>query len=251
LDSGAREVWLTGQDVACYGRDIGVNLVDLLQKVCEIEGEFLVRVGMMTPLYVLDMLPQLVEMFQNEHIFKFLHLPVQSGDDEVLRHMNRFYSVADFKRIVETFRATLPTITIATDVICGFPSENSEAFERTIRLIEDVKPDIVNVSKFFPRPKTAAERMKPNFSLLEMNERSRRMADLVRRISSVKNKTWMGWEGKILVDEKGKVPGTWIGRNFACKPVVVKNATEPLLGKFLNVRVTKTFQTYLEAEILE
>jgi len=251
LDSGAREVWLTGQDMACYGRDIGVNSTDLLQEVCEIEGEFFVRVGMMTPHYVLGMLPELVEAFQNEHIFKFLHLPVQSGDDEVLRRMNRFYSVTDFKRIVEAFRDAIPNIAVATDVICGFPGESSEAFGRTIRLIEDIKPDVVNVSKFFPRPKTVAEKMAPNVSPLEVNERSRRMADLVRRISSDKNKTWMSWEGKILVDERGKTSGTWIGRNFAYKPVVVENITDSFLGKFLNVRVTKTFQTYLEAEILE
>jgi len=250
VDSGAREVWLTGQDLACYGRDIAVNLVDLLEEVCKISGKFLVRVGMMTPNHVLDMLPDLVEAFQNEHIFKFLHLPVQSGDDEVLRRMNRFYTAKDFKLIVEAFRDAMPFITVATDVICGFPGESPEAFECTMRLIEDTKPDVVNVSKFFPRPGTAAESMTPYVSPLEVNERSKRMADLVKRISSERNKAWMGWEGEIVVDERGKIPGTWVGRNQAYKPVVVRCNTDSILGKFLNVHVTGTFQTYLEAEIL-
>ena len=250
LQSGAREVWLTGQDMACYGQDIGLNLVNLLQTVCAIEGEFFVRVGMMTPNYVLEMLDQLVDAFRIEHVFKFLHLPVQSGDNEVLKRMNRFYSVDDFQRIVEAFRRTIPAITIATDVICGFPSENEDAFERTLRLIKEVKPDVVNVSKFFPRPRTLAERMTPRISDSDVKERSKRLAELVRRISSEKNAAWMNWTGKILVDEKGKQQGSWIGRNFAYKPIVIKSENESLLGKFLNVRVVKTFQTYLEAKII-
>jgi len=247
---GAKEVWLTGQDMACYGLDIELNLVKLLQAVCAIEGEFLVRVGMMTPNYVLDMLDQLVNAFCDQHVFKFLHLPVQSGDNEVLKRMNRFYSVDNFRRIVDTFRRIIPKITIATDVICGFPGESEEAFERTVKLIQEVKPDVVNVSKFFPRPRTSAEKMVPRVSASNVKERSKRLAELVRRVSSEKNAVWMNWTGKILVDERGKQPGSWIGRNFAYKPVVIKSEDEPLLGKFVNVHVVKTFQTYLEAVVV-
>lgn len=251
LDSGAKEVWLTGQDMACYGRDIGVNLVGLLKAVCRIGGEFWVRVGMMTPNLALDMLPELVEVFQNEHVFKFVHLPVQSGDDAVLKRMNRLYSAEDFKRIVEAFRKALPNITVATDVICGFPGEGAEAFERTLQLIGDVKPDVVNVSKFFPRPKTSAEKMGPKVSSLEVTARSKRMADLVRRISLEKNKGWMNWRGRVLMDEMGKQSNSLIGRNFAYKPIVIKSKNQSLLGSFVNTHVTKTFQTYLEAEITD
>lgn len=251
LDSGAKEVWLTGQDMACFGRDIGLNLVDLLEEVCEIEGDFWVRVGMMTPNLTLDMLPELVEIFQNEHVFKFVHLPVQSGDNEVLKRMNRWYSVEDFRRIVEAFRKAVPRITLATDIICGFPGETNEAFELTLRLIGDVKPDVVNISKFFPRPKTEAEKMTPKVSPSEVTARSRRTAGLVKKISSEKNSAWMGWRGRVLLDEHGKQPNSLIGRNFAYKPIVVKTENEALLGNFVNVQVTKTFQTYLEAEITD
>jgi len=250
MRSGAKEVWLTGQDMACYGRDIGLNLVNLLQAVCAVEGEFFVRVGMMTPNYVLDILDQLVDAFRDEHVFKFLHLPVQSGDNEVLKRMNRFYSVEDFQRIVVAFRRVIPDITIATDVICGFPGESEVAFERTLRLIEEVKPVVVNVSKFFPRPRTLAERMMPRVSASEVKERSRRLTELVRRISAEKNAVWMNWTGKMLVDERGKQPGSWIGRNFAYKPIVIKSEDELLFGKFVNVCVVKTFRTYLEGVIV-
>jgi len=250
LASGAREVWLTGQDVGCYGRDIGADLVRLLRGVCGVEGEFFVRVGMMTPNYVLGMLDELVEAYGNERVFKFLHLPVQSGDDEVLRRMNRLYSVGDFRRVVDAFREAFPSLSVATDVICGFPGESGEAFERTVGLIEEVKPDVVNVSKFFPRPRTSAEKMTPRVSVSEVGERSRRLAGLVRRVSSERNMGWLNWSGRVLVDERGKQGGSWVGRNLAYKPIVIKSGDESLFGRFVNVRVVRTFQTYLEAEIV-
>jgi len=246
LTSGAREIWLTSQDTACYGKDTTTNLANLLRRICEIEEAFFIRVGMMTPNQALEILDDLIEAYKDEKIFRFLHLPVQSGDNEVLRLMNRFYIVEDFKRIVYSFRREIPKITVATDVICGFPGESHAAFERTIALIKEVKPDIVNVSKFFPRPHTPAEKMK----LLppqEVNERSKKVAELSRRISLEKNEAWKSWEGTILVNEKGR-GNSWIGRNFTYKPVVI-NTNEFLLGKILKVRVARVFPTYLEAEI--
>jgi len=251
LRSGAKEVWLTGQDTACYGRDVGTNLPNLLRAVCATdEGDFLIRVGMMTPNHILDMLGSLIEAYLDRHVFKFLHVPVQSGDDQVLKQMNRHYSVDDFRRIVSSFRKAIPDITVATDVICGFPGESLEAFQRSLELIEEVKPDIVNVSKFFPRPQTQAEKMACKISVAEVKRRSQSLAKLVKQVSAMKNAGWKGWAGKILIDEKGKQPGSWIGRNFAYKPVVVRSEDESLLDKSMNVRVTKTFHTYLEAELL-
>jgi tRNA A37 methylthiotransferase MiaB len=162
--------------------------------------------------------------------------------------MNRFYSTEEFEKIVHRFREEIPDITIATDVICGFPGESNEAFNSTLKLIEETQPDVVNISRFFPRSHTPAEKMESHLSLREISERSKEMAELSKKISLEKNKKWIGWEGKILVDEKGKVPNSWIGRNFAYKPIVVKD-NNTLLGKFANVRVVETFATYLRAEI--
>jgi len=247
LVSGAKEIWMTSQDTACYGRDIHTNLVDLLRDVCKVKGTFFVRVGMMTPNQALGLLDDLIEAYKNDKVFKFLHLPVQSGDDEVLRLMNRFYSVKDFKKIISSLRKELPNITIATDVICGFPNESLSAFKQTMKLLEETQPDVVNISKFFPRPRTPAGKMMP-LPVREVKERSRRMTELVGRISLEKNKAWVNWEGEVLIDERGKDSHSWIGRNFAYKPVVVKS-DEFSLGRFLDVRVVRAFQTYLEAEI--
>lgn len=251
LDSGVREIWLTGQDTASYGRDIEVSLADLLGEVCSLGGDYVVRVGMMTPNLALDILSHLVKAFRNEHVFKFVHLPVQSGDDQVLKRMNRLYTVEEFKLIVQAFRNAMPSMTLATDVICGFPGESEEAFERTLHLIEEVKPDIVNVSKFFSRPGTAAEKMKPKVPSEEVNARSKRVANLAGKISTEKNKAWMNWHGRALIDERGKQPSTLIGRNFAYKPIVVKSVDDRLPGNFVDVRITETYQTYLEAEIID
>jgi len=247
LASGAKEIWLTSQDTGCYGKDVATNLAVLMRRICEIEGRFFVRVGMMTPNQALEILDDLIEAYKDEKIFKFLHLPVQSGDDEVLRLMNRFYTVDDFKSIIYAFRKEIPRITVATDVICGFPGESREAFEQTMKLITEIQPDVVNISKFFPRPHTPAKKMK----LLppqEVKGRSKKMAELSKRISLEKNKAWIDWEGTVIFDEKGKSK-SWVGRNFAYKPMVTKT-DEFLLGKFLKVRVVKAFPTYLETEVM-
>jgi len=247
LVSGAREVWLTSQDTACYGKDLGASLADLLRRICGIEGEFFVRVGMMNPNHVMGMLDELVEAYKCGRVFKFLHLPVQSGDDEVLELMNRRYTAEDFKRIVQAFREEIPRLTLSTDVICGFPGESRDAFEQTKKLVREIQPDIVNVSKFFSRPRTPAEKM-VSLPPKEVKMRSREVAELSRMISFERNRAWMGWEGTVLFDEKGKGE-SWMGRNFAYKPVVVKGS-ESLVGTFVQVRVVNAFSTYLEAEVV-
>ena len=255
LREEVKEFWFTGQDVASYGLDLGINIVDLLKKVCCVEavGEFWVRVGMLTP----NLLQPLVEefgSFLSNHggvgrVFEFLHVPVQSGDEGVLRLMRRCYSVEDFKQIIAAFRRTLPRATVATDVIVGFPGESEEAFWNTVRLIREVKPDVVNVSKFFARPGTEAERMRWKVELGDLKRRSEVLARLVREIGLEKNKAWVGWSGRVLIDERGKKRGSWVGRNFAYKPIVVR-CREDLLGRFLNVRVVEAHQSHLLGEAI-
>ena len=250
-NAGAREFWLTSQDTSSYGRDIHTNLAELLCAVGGLKGDFRVRVGMMTPNLVTDIQERLIGSFETQKIFKFLHLPVQSGDDSVLRGMRRFYTAQEFKAIVEAFREEFPDLTLATDVIVGFPGETEEAFNNTLKLMEEIQPDITNVSKFFARPKTAAWEM--HDGLVEKEEIKRRStvaAELAKKLSAKRNKNWVGWNGEVLVDEKGKVEGSWIARNFAYKPIVVKSS-EDLLGKTLKVEVVEASQTYLKGKIVE
>jgi len=250
LTVGVREFWVTSQDTACYGRDRGTNLAELLHAISNVEGNFKIRVGMMTPNIVMDILNDLIQAFKSEKIFKFIHLPVQSGDDQILQRMRRFYSVEDFKRIVDAFREYFPDITLATDVICGFPNESEEAFKKTLGLIEEVKPDIVNVSKFFARPRTAAAEMHGDFvPFQEIKRRSGIVAKLARKVAFERNQRWVGWTGEIFVDEVGKISGSWVGRNFAYKPIAVKGG-DNFFGKTLYVKVVRAFSTYLQSDVV-
>ena len=245
LATGAREFWVTAQDMGCYGKDIGTDLSKLLTALTAVEGDFRIRLGMMAPNMVKENLTDLIEAFKHEKVFKFLHLPVQSGDNQILKQMRRSYTVENFILSVDAFRKTFPEITLATDIICGFPGESRNAFEKTLELIDVIKPDIVNVSKFFARPGTAAAKMREDFvDLLEIKKRSTKAAQLAKRISLEKNQKWIGWTGNVLIDEKGKIPGSWIGRNFAYKPIAIKSSEE-LQGKTLRVIIDKAFSTHL------
>jgi threonylcarbamoyladenosine tRNA methylthiotransferase CDKAL1 len=245
FSKGTREFWITSQDTSCYGRDIGKNIVDLLREVISIKGKFLIRLGMMTPNGIEPILEELIKIYKSKKIFKFIHLPIQSGDDEVLRKMRRFYTVQDFKETIATFRTSIPRLTLSTDIICGFPGETTNAFKHSLKLIREVKPDIVNVSKFFARPKTEAWNMRNEaIEKSEIKRRSSQMAMIAKEIALKRNKLWIGWRGKITIDEKGKVQDSWIGRNTSYKPVTVKS-TDELLGKTLNVKISKAFSTYL------
>ena len=248
--SGAKEFWLTSQDTASYGRDLQTNLSDLLVSLDHQEGDFRLRVGMMTPNLVLDMKDRLINAYKSRKIFKFLHLPVQSGDDEVLKKMRRFYKTTQFKNIVESFRSEFSDLTLATDIIVGFPGETEEAFENTLKLLEQVKPDVTNVSKFFARPKTASWEMKSDLvSKEETKRRSIITTKLTKKLSAEQNMRWKNWSGEVLFDERGKVAGSWIGRNFAYKPIVVKSDCV-ILGKKSKVHIVETTETYLKGEIL-
>jgi len=249
--AGAREFWITSQDTASYGREIHVDLAELLLAIDRLQGDFRVRVGMMTPNLVLDIQEKLLATFSSPKVYKFLHLPVQSGDDSVLKDMRRFYSVAQFREIVEAFRCEFPDLTLATDVIVGFPGETEKAFQNTLRLLEEVKPDITNVSKFFARPKTVAWEMKDSLvSKDETKRRSATAAEIAKKLSAENNKRWVGWCGDVLFDEQGKVDGSWVGRNFAYKPIAVKS-DEYLLGKTLKVTVKEALGTYLKGELVK
>jgi threonylcarbamoyladenosine tRNA methylthiotransferase CDKAL1 len=247
----AKEFWITSQDTASYGREVNTDLAELLFAIGGLAGDFRVRVGMMTPNLVTDMQNRLILAFEDKKIFKFLHLPVQSGDDAVLQYMRRFYTAAEFRGIVESFRATYLDLTLATDVIVGFPGETEEAFQNTLRLLEEVKPDVVNVSKFFARPKTPAWNMKDGLvEKEEIKHRSTVASELAKRLSTERNQRWVGWSGEVLIDEKGKVEDSWVGRNFAYKPIAVICA-DNLLGKTVQVKIVEGLGTYLKAELSE
>ena len=244
VKEGCKEIWITSQDTGAYGLDIGNSLPELLEKVCAVQGDFKVRVGMMNPNHVAKMLPELIKAMKHEKMFKFLHLPVQSGNDDVLKRMNRFYKVEDYRRIVEGVKKEIPRITIATDIIVGFPEETEEQFRDSVRLIEETEPDIVNISRYGARPGTPAAEMEQHPEIVK-KERSRELTKLVQDIGLKRNQKWLGWEGDVLIDEHG-TKNDFIGRNFAYKPVVVKGKHK--IGEVVKVKIKSAASGYLVAE---
>lgn len=233
VEDGCKEIWLSSTDNGCYGFDIGADLPSLVNAVSEISRKFKIRVGMMNPMYMARIRDELLKSFENDKVYKFLHIPVQSGNDKVLNDMKRGHTAKTFRDAVKRFRNKFPNFTISTDVIVGFPSENQADFEDTIELLEETRPDVVNLSKYSQRPGTEAASW-DQIDVSEVRKRSKQIYDLSRRISHENNHKWIDWTGEVLFNER--IDEGVRGRNFAYKPIFVKDYVE--VGEKYQVRIT-------------
>lgn len=248
VKAGVREIWLTAQDTGAYGKDIKTNLVKLLRRIISVKGEFKVRLGMLNPEHLEEIFPELMEIYKSDKMFKFIHIPVQSGSDETLKQMHRNYTSTEFFSLVSKIRSIHPDMTIATDVICGFPTETEDDFNETLKLIKSTCPDIVNISRFWPRPGTKAAKLKQLTGDI-IKDRSTRMTFLFNNISRINNEKWWGWVGEVIIDTPGEIKDTFQGHNYAYKTVVVESK-QNLIGRKVKVRVKKAVSHYIIAEIL-
>ncbi|MDH3341949.1 MAG: tRNA (N(6)-L-threonylcarbamoyladenosine(37)-C(2))-methylthiotransferase [Nitrosopumilus sp.] len=218
IKDGCKEVWLTSTDNGCYGLDIGTDLPSLVNTVVEIPEDFMVRVGMMNPMYMPRIKDKLIESYDSDKVFKFLHIPVQSGSDKVLQDMKRGHTAGTFREIVKKIRERFSQFTISTDIIVGFPSETEEDFQKTIALLDETKPDVVNLSRYSARPGTDAAEWK-QLDAVEVKRRSKIIFEQISKLSIESNKKWIGWKGRVLFDEMTDEGVK--GRNFAYKPVSI------------------------------
>ncbi|MBI4896447.1 MAG: tRNA (N(6)-L-threonylcarbamoyladenosine(37)-C(2))-methylthiotransferase [Candidatus Aenigmarchaeota archaeon] len=248
-DNGSTEFWLTSQDCGCYGFDKKTNLATLLEAITtHARGKYFIRVGMANPQHIKKILPELIVAYQNNHVFKFLHVPVQSGSDEMLRAMNRGHTVQDFIDVVNAFRTAIPEITIWTDMIVGFPGETEKDFHASMDLVTKIRPDYVNVSSYASRPNTAAARLHQVPTAVK-KERTEQMSALVRTISLEKNVAWIGWNGSVIIDEYNTKKKSWIGRNPSYKPVVVSGDVH--LGDVVTVDIVAAKRNHLVGIVQE
>ena len=219
IKEGCKEVWLTSTDNGCYGFDIGTDLPTLVNAVSEIPEDFMIRVGMMNPMYMSRIKQKLIESYDNEKVFKFLHIPVQSGSNKVLNDMKRGHTSETFREIIKKTKDRFENFTISTDIIVGFPSETEEDFQKTLALLDETKPDVVNLSKYSARPGTDAAELK-QIDAAEIKRRSKIIFEQINKISLESNKKWIGWKGKVLFDENTEEGIK--GRNYAYKPIAVQ-----------------------------
>jgi tRNA-2-methylthio-N6-dimethylallyladenosine synthase len=242
VDQGVKEVTFLGQIVDRYGKDVpgGPDLGDLLRTAHQVEGLQRIRFLTSHPSYMTDEL--LGTVAELPKVMPHIEVPVQAGDDQVLEDMKRGYTAADYRRLVERIRRRLdggfPGVSIATDVIVGFPGESEAQFQRTYDLLDELKVDVAHLARYSTRPGTVAERrMVDNVPEEEKWRRFRALEELQEGIAAQINSAYLGRTVEVLFEEK--VKGRWKGRTPTNKLVFVESDRD-LWGTLQPVQVTWT-----------
>jgi len=242
ISNGVREILVTAQDTACYGMDIGTDLPALLRRFLRTKGEYRIRIGMMNPVALSRISDDLMDVLSDGRVYRFLHIPVQSGSDRILKRMNRRYTAEEFLSLVEKIRARCPDISISTDIISGFPEETEEDHEQSISLLRRLGADTVNVTRFSARPGTPAFSMDGQIHGGVSKERSREVTATKSEEAFERNRKMIGRTYRVLVTETGK-PGTVIARTENYRPVALSEKLD--LGEFADIEITKAEPTHL------
>ncbi|MFW9929768.1 MAG: tRNA (N(6)-L-threonylcarbamoyladenosine(37)-C(2))-methylthiotransferase [Candidatus Thorarchaeota archaeon] len=236
LNQGIKQIYLTSQDCSTYEYN-DINLADLIKNIVILKEKFYLRVGMINPEFLVKELDQLITIFNFDKVYKLFHMPLQSGSDGILKKMNRTYRINPVIESLRILKEEIPNLSFSTDIICGFPGETETDFNDTIQLIKKIKPQILNISKFTPRPGTKAKQM-AQINGKVIKERSMRLSHIFRESLTDANVEWEGWEGEVLVLHPGDKPHQAFGRNIAYKNVFIENYHEKF-GKFVEVEIEK------------
>jgi MiaB/RimO family radical SAM methylthiotransferase len=240
LNRGVVEFWLTAQDIGKYACN-GQKLHDLLHLFLESPGDFRIRLGMCNPEYLLEHGDAFLEVFRDPRIFKFLHLPLQSGSDEVLRAMNRTYTRTEYMQIVSQIRMRMPETTFSTDVICGFPTESNEDWAKTMTLVQWLQPNILNISQYTRRPNTPATRLK-SLPGNVVKQRSRELTEWFGHHSRTQFSSLVGTRVEVLFTERKNISGEIIriGRTNTYLPISGPDGPIASLENRLVIKSTHT-----------
>ncbi|ABP50878.1 MAG: tRNA (N(6)-L-threonylcarbamoyladenosine(37)-C(2))-methylthiotransferase [Pyrobaculum sp.] len=254
---GAKEIYLTGQDVITYGFDMrwrpGWSLPDLLERILrEVEGEYRVRIGMSEPWVFARFADRLLDIVKGDRrVYRYFHLPVQSGSDRVLRAMGRRYTVDEYRELVRKIRKTLGEFAfVATDIIVGFPGEAEDDFWESVKLVEELQLDKVHVARFSPRPFTEAAVMPRQVPDAEKKRRSKILSEVSLRVARLRNGLRVGSRDVVLIDEVDH--GLVVGRASDYRQVVVKRGHgDGLIGQYREVQIVAAGAVYLYGDIVE
>ncbi len=232
---GSKEIELASQDTGAYGFDKKTNIAELLQRASEIDGEFSIRVGMLNPEHLHKYFDELIAAYRMGKAFRFIHLPVQSASNKILRSMKRNYTIEDFNSYVSELRKKVPGISLETDIIVGYPLETEDDFEETARFAEEQRPNVTNISKFSIRPHAAASRMRQLHNGV-VKERSVKMSRLVRRIQAEDLSKFIGRRKRVLITEKNAK--SLSGRDeFYTQVAVLQGDREVPIGSYVEAEV--------------
>lgn len=247
-EKGNKEVWLLGQNVNSYkGKDSKgkeVNFCQLIKEVEKVPGNFWIR---FTSSHPKDFSDELIEIIKDsEKITKYLHLPVQSGDDEILERMNRPYKISDYKKFVEKIKKELPDLTLSTDVIVGFPKETEEQFQKTADLFREIPYDMAYISKYSPRPGTPSFKLKDDISNVEKERRWTIINEILMKNNQQRNKFLINKTVEALIEKEKD--GFIIGKTKEYKSIKAKGPRS-LVGNFVKIKVNKSLSWGLEGDL--
>nr|XP_015213213.1 PREDICTED: threonylcarbamoyladenosine tRNA methylthiotransferase isoform X1 [Lepisosteus oculatus] len=242
---GVCEIWLTSEDTGAYGRDIGTDLPTLLWQLVEVipEGAML-RLGMTNPPYILEHLEEMAKILNHPRVYAFLHVPVQSASDSVLMDMKREYCVADFKRVVDFLKEKVPGITIATDIICGFPGETDEDFKETMELVNEYKFPSLFINQFYVRPGTPAAKMQQVQPQVK-KQRTKELSQLFHSYNPYDHK--IGQKQHVLVTEESFDGQYYVAHNKFYEQVLVPKIPE-FKGKMIEVEIYETGKHFMKGQ---
>ncbi len=246
IEDGACEIQLTAQDTAAFGRDSGEKLSDLIKEVANLDGDFRVRVGMMHPRNILNDVDEIIDAMKHPKVYDFIHLPVQSGSDRVLSDMRRGHTIEQYKNIVSRFRTEIPDLTLAVDIIVGYPTESEDDFNQTVKLLREIKPSLIHLSKYQHRIGAISSSL-TEIPPVIMKKRSKFLSRIKEEITEGENRELVNSVQNVLVVEKGS-KGGYIAKTNSYIPVIVDDVE---LGTFVDVKITEATATYLKSELLE
>ena len=236
VKAGSKEIWLTAPDVAAYGKDLGVELPDLLEKLLKIlPDDVRVRVGMMSPDTFSEVADRLMDVMRDPRVFKFFHLPLQSASDKLLRLMGRRYTYSDYVKLIDKVRRTFNDPSVATDIMVGFPGEEEEDFEITLKALRELAFERVHLAAYTPRPLTLGARMKQVREDVK-SSRVKRAMRVVEEVGKAVHERYVGGKFVAFVDEYDPKHGTYVARLWNYVPVVLSG--EARLGENLTVKVS-------------
>jgi len=255
LQQGAKEIWITSQDCASYGLDKNKYLLpELLKKILALKHKFKLRLGMMNPNNLVQIQDEILNLYHSKKMYKFLHIPIQSASDKILKDMNRQYEIKQAEEIISKFRKEFPEITISTDVIIGYPEETEKDFQENINFVKEFKPDIFNLSKFSPHKRTEIyEQMKKNkikeFSKSIINKRTAKIMQLHRQTAMENKKIFLGKVIQVLINKKTNIQNVYESRDDNYNIVLIKSHDKSILGKNINVKIKQLGVHHMIGEV--
>ena len=246
IDSGSKEILLTSQDNGAFGADSNSSLEFLLRELSHLDGDFRLRVGMLNPMLVSGRSEAMAKAWADSRIYKFMHLPIQSGSQKILDSMVRDHTLEEFWEVVDVFRKHYPEMMIITDIITGFPEETDEDHQDTVDLLNALSPDLVNVTRFSPRKGTPASKYRRVNGRI-VKKRSRELTNLRKELGAKSFKRFVGRQTSILTVENQK-KGSTLCRDDNYRPIILKK--ELPIGEFYDVKITDSEYGFMTAVLV-